>query len=155
MFVMPIARTARSTALRPDVLRAVDRLLHDGLQARGQATEEHRAEASRAPALDIVETATAYLVTADLPGVTREDIQLSVEGRRVQLLAEAKAASAAPDAEAARMLYRERAPARYARSFTLPAAVDQAGAQARFDNGVLTLTLPKQAAAQRVQIRVN
>ena len=52
------------------------------------------------------------------------------------------------------MIYRERTATRYARSFTLPADIDQTASAAKLDNGVLTLTLAKKSAAQ-AQIAVN
>ncbi|MCW7538159.1 Hsp20/alpha crystallin family protein [Aquabacterium sp. A7-Y] len=146
MFVLPMTRT---TAARPDLLRAFDRLLDDGLfSPPAKATR-------RSAVLDIAETATAYVATVDLPGVAREDIKISVEGRRVELQAEARPAPATEGEPAARVLHRERPEARYARSFTLPADVDQSKAQATLEHGVLTLTLPKLAAAQPIKIQVN
>jgi HSP20 family protein len=53
------------------------------------------------------------------------------------------------------VVYRERTATRYARTLTLPAEVDQAGAGAKLEHGVLTLTLPKRGASRAAQISVN
>ncbi len=108
-----------------------------------------------APSLDVAETDTAYTVTMDLPGVDKQHVDIDIEGRRVSVSAKtASETEAAPD-QADRVLYRERAAARYARSFTLPADVDATQADAKLENGVLTLTLPKRAAktASRITVR--
>ena len=114
--------------------------------------------ASRTPAMDVTETDTAYTVVFDVPGATREQLKVSVEGQRVVLSTAAAEREAAParhrsarrDAQPAdRALYRERQPPRYARTVVLPAEVDQAQSQAKFENGVLTLTLAKKVPARR------
>lgn len=129
-----------------------------------------QAGSARTPALDVAESDRAYTVTLDVPGVAKEDLQISVEGRRVTLRtqpAQAAAAAAAPQVSAAdadsaqpaapaeRIVYRERSATRYARSFTLPAEVDQAEAGARLEQGVLTLTLPKRNARVATRITIN
>jgi HSP20 family protein len=88
--------------------------------------------------------------------VTREDVKVSIDGRRVSIVAEARpvepTADAASDAgtDAAkvteRVVVRERAVASFARSFTLQSEIDQSESQAKLDNGVLTLTLTKRSA---------
>jgi HSP20 family protein len=103
-----------------------------------------------------------------VPGVTREDVKVSIDGRRVSIVAEARSAEAAPQpavdaapeagAEAPRsterVILRERALASFARSFTLQSEIDQAASQAKLDNGVLTLTLVKRNASA-TQLAVN
>ncbi len=148
MFVL-----TRPTALvrRPSLARDFDRLF-------GGTPD------TRTPALDVTETDTDYTVLLDVPGVTREQLKVSVEGRRVTVETVAEQATApaateaapAADAKAApRLLYRERSAARYARTVSLPAEVDAASAQARFDNGVLTLTLPKKVPTGARQLTIG
>jgi HSP20 family protein len=153
MFVMPLARPVSRSAA-PHFSRVVARLFDDsfdrffGGAAAGPTV--------RTPALDVNETDAAYSLAFDLPGVSREQLKVSVEGRRVVLeTADAAAATdVKPTADAPRALYRERTAARYARTVVLPAEVDQATSQAKFDNGVLVLTLAKKvpAGATRLQI---
>jgi len=88
-----------------------------------------------------------------MPGVAKDDIKVSVEGRKVSLQAQSQRSDEKKDGE--RVLYRERSAASYARSFTLPVEVDQAESGARLEDGVLTLTLPKRHVRAAAQITVN
>jgi len=157
MFVLPLSRTASRT-VTPHFARAVDRLFDDSFDRYFGGA----ASGTRTPALDVSETDTAYTVAFDVPGVTRAQLKVSVEGRRVSLdtvdepKAEAVVGTAdATTAAAPRVLYRERSAARYARTVSLPAEVDQAASQAKFENGVLTLTLAKKVATGATQLSVD
>ena len=110
------------------------------------------ADATRTPALDIAEDDKAYNVTVDMPGVAKEAVKVRVEGRRVHI--ETATAEAAAPTDGSRVLYRERRAASYARSFSLPVEIDQTQSQARFENGVLTLTLVKRVAENGGQLTV-
>src|SRR5436190_9071049 len=103
--------------------------------------------------VDIAEKNGAYLVTAELPGVKKEDIHLSIDGPQVTLEAEVKREKEANKDE--RVLHSERVYGKVTRSFTLPQEIDEAKAQAKFQDGVLELTLPKKAAPQRKQITIQ
>lgn len=117
-----------------------------------RALRQFDADVARTPALDISEDDKAYSVTVDMPGVTKEAVKVRVEGRRVHI--ETASADAAAPTDGSRVLYRERRAASYARSFSLPVEIDQAQSQARFDNGVLTLTLVKRVAENGGQLNV-
>lgn len=110
-------------------------------------------DSARSPALDVAETDTGYEVTLDVPGVTKQDVKVTIEGRRVSVQAQTERSDDKKDGD--RVVYRERAAARFARSFTLPAELDQDASGAKLDNGVLTLTLAKRAARNGAQITVN
>ena len=103
--------------------------------------------------VDVAEKNGAYKVTAELPGVKKEDIQVSIDGPQVTLAAEVKQEKEASQDE--RVLHAERVFGKLTRSFTLPQEVDEAKAEARFRDGVLELTLPKKAAAQRKQVTIQ
>jgi len=103
--------------------------------------------------VDVAEKNGAYLVTAELPGVRKEDIHVSIDGAQVTLDAEVKREKEANKDE--RVLHTERVFGKVTRSFTLPQEVDEAKAQAKFADGVLELTLPKKAAPQRKQITIQ
>jgi HSP20 family protein len=103
--------------------------------------------------VDVAEKDGAYLVTAELPGVKKEDIQVSIDGAQVTLTAEVKREKEATQDE--RVLHSERVYGKLSRSFTLPQEVDDSKAEAKFRDGVLELTLPKKAAAQRKQISIQ
>jgi HSP20 family protein len=103
--------------------------------------------------VDVAEKNGAYLVTAELPGVRKEDIHVAIDGAQVTIEAEARREKEASKDE--RTLHSERVYGKLARSFTLPQEVDDTKAQARFKDGVLELTLPKKAEAQRRQITIQ
>ena len=114
---------------------------------------EGRGEALPRVKVDVAEINGAYTVNADLPGVRKEDIQVSIDGAEVTLTAEVKREKEASKDE--RVLHSERVYGKVVRSFTLPQEVDEAKAEAKFKDGVLELTLPKKAAAQRKQITIQ
>ena len=107
----------------------------------------------RSPALDVAESDQAYTVKLDLPGVAKDDVKVSIEGRRVQI--EARAGKTAERKEGDRVLVRERAESSFARSFVLPVELDQERSTAKLDNGVLTLELAKRRSASARQIAIN
>lgn len=96
------------------------------------------------PRMDVIDRGDRFELLFDLPGVTKQEIQVSIEGARVSLSAQSKTTREFKDGE--RLLHAERATACYARSVELPAEVTEEGASASFDNGVLRLDLPKRAA---------
>lgn len=152
MFVIPVTRR---TALNPQLTRAVDRFFDETLdRVLGRPADE--AEPRRAPALDITETDTTYLAVVDLPGVAKEDLKVSIEGKRVAIEATVKAAKEQKDEkDSQRVLYRERSEVAYARKFTLPGDVDQAASSAKLEDGVLKLTLVKKTPAGAAQLTIS
>ena len=103
--------------------------------------------------VDVKENADAYTVQAEIPGVPKEDIQVAIEGNVVSLRAEIKQTDSSNRDE--KVLRSERYYGAVSRSFQLATDIDQSQAKARYDNGVLTLTLPKKQAmsgAQRLTI---
>lgn len=159
MFVLPLSRSAHRS-VSPQFSRVIDRLFEESFDHTLRGTTANAP--SRTPALDVSETDTAYTVVFDVPGVAREQIKVSIEGRRVSIetvdlpkAAPVEGATADAPKEAARSLYRERSSARYARTVSLPAEVDQTASQAKFENGVLTLTLAKKVATGATQLNIN
>lgn len=102
--------------------------------------------------VDVKESDSAFTVNAEVPGVAKEDIHVSIDGNVVSLRAEVRQHD--QQSEGAKVLRSERYFGSVARSFQLPADVDSAQAKAKYDNGVLTLTLPKKQGgnAQRLTI---
>ena len=94
--------------------------------------------------IDVAEQESAYLVKAEIPGVTKEDINVSIEGNQVTIGAEAKRQSETKDGE--RVLRSERHTGSFYRGFTLPVEIDEAASNAKYENGVLELTLTKKPA---------
>ena len=124
-----------------------------GFLVRPVAYEGGRSEVLPRVKVDVAEKNGAYKVTAELPGVKKDDISVSIDGSQVTLTAEVKQEKEASQDE--RVLHTERVFGKVTRSFTLPQEVDEAKAEAKFRDGVLELTLPKKAAAQRKQITIQ
>lgn len=99
--------------------------------------------------LDVKESDSLYTVLAELPGVRKEDIHLDIQGRVVTIRAEVRQHDSQEQEE--RLLRSERYYGSVARSFELPMDVTLDGVNARFDNGLLTLSLPKQSNPQSGQ----
>ena len=88
-----------------------------------------------------------------MPGVAKEDVKVSIDGRRVSI--EAQLRKDEEKKEGDRVVYRERSLSSYARSFSVASEVDQAESSAKLENGVLTLTLAKRGAPASTRIAVN
>ncbi len=102
--------------------------------------------------VDVKETEQAYTVQAEVPGVSKEEIHVSLDGNIVTLRAEVKQVDSQTKDE--KVLRSERYFGAVSRSFQLPSDIDQAGAKAKYESGILTLTLPKKRAggSQRLTI---
>jgi len=110
-------------------------------------------DAAVAIKLDVTEKDNAYLVHAEIPGVNREDIQVTIEGSQVTIAAEVKRTVDAKDGNGSdegkrdeRVLRSERYYGAVYRSFVLPVELDEDASAAKYENGVLELTLAKKAA---------
>jgi HSP20 family protein len=113
-------------------------------------------EGSGTPAqfrVDVAENDGAYKVQAEIPGVRKEDINIMIDGEHVAISAEVKKEKDVKNGE--RTLRTERYYGRVYRAFTLEQPVDEATAQAKYENGVLEVTLPKKAvvAAKRITVQ--
>jgi HSP20 family protein len=127
--------------------------LFKGFLVRPVAYENGRGDVLPRVKVEVAEKNGAYLVSAELPGVKKEDIQVSIDGAQVTLTAEVKREKEASQDE--RVLHTERVYGKLSRSFTLPQEIDESKAEAKFKDGVLELTLPKKTAAQRKQISIQ
>jgi len=105
------------------------------------------------PAVNLYETADTYILTAELPGVAPDDIQVSLEGSTVTLQGERKIAY--DDQEETSLHRRERQAGSFRRAFELPAVIDAEKVEAVHRNGVLMLRLPKTPEHQPRQITVQ
>ena len=107
------------------------------------------AERQAAVRMDVSENPTGYVVRAELPGVKKDEIQVSIDGNEVSIRAEIKHESEAREGE--HVIRSERYYGKLARRFQLAQEIDESQAAARFTDGVLELALPKKApAASRV-----
>lgn len=103
--------------------------------------------------MDVKEQENAYLVHAELPGVKKEDIHVTVEGNLVSISAEVKQEKEEKEGE--RVLRSERYFGKVSRSFQLAQDIDDAKAVAKFNEGVLELTLPKRAASTSKKLAID
>ena len=103
-----------------------------------RVTGQPQAQAIR---VDVKETAQGYVVLAELPGVAKEDIQVTIEGNQVTIGAEVKRESEKKDGE--RVIHTERYRGQMYRSFTLPSELDETASEAKYEGGVLELKLAK------------
>jgi HSP20 family protein len=129
---------------------AVDQLFRGFLVRPVTAEADETAVKFRA---DIAENDKAYTVRAELPGVKKEDIQVSIDGDQVSISAEAKRESEVKDGE--RLLRTERYTGKFYRAFALGTAIEEDAVSARYVDGVLELTLPKKAAAAVKRITIQ
>jgi HSP20 family protein len=134
---------------RYDPFREMDEMMR-GLVFRPVRVPEPRIQQIK---VDATEDDKAYRITAEIPGVRKEDIKVSVVDNEVTISAEVKSQSEKKEGE--RVVHSERYYGAVSRSFTLPQAVDEEGAQAKYENGVLTLTLPKRNNARFRKIIVT
>lgn len=102
--------------------------------------------------LDVTEDDKAYIVKAEIPGVQKSDIKVSVDGNQVSISAEVKKEK--EEKEGKKVIRSERYYGSVSRSFTLAQDVDQGAAQAKYTDGVLELTLPKKPGGSAKQITV-
>jgi HSP20 family protein len=123
---------------------------------RGFLVRPLSVEASRQVQIkvDVSEDDKAYKVLAELPGVSKDEIQVSIEDNEVAISAEVKREKETK--ENGKTLRSERYYGKVYRAFSLAQDVDEAGAKASYTNGVLELTLPKKAAtsARRLTIQI-
>lgn len=103
--------------------------------------------------IDVSENDKAYTVKAEIPGVKKEDIHVSVEGNRVSISAEVKKET--EEKEGKKLIRSERYYGKVYRGFSLDQDVDQGMAQAKYTDGVLEVTLPKKAGSAAKKIAVS
>jgi HSP20 family protein len=103
--------------------------------------------------VDVSENEKAYTLRAEVPGVKKEDINVTIDGDTVAISAEVKQEKDVKNGD--RVLRSERYYGKLYRAFTLGQAVEEAGTHAKYAEGVLELTLPKKAAAQAKRISIQ
>jgi len=103
--------------------------------------------------VDVKESDKSFAVHAEIPGVTKDDIQIDLNGDQVSIRAEVKREKESREGE--KLLHSERYYGMVSRSFTLPTDIDEKGATASYKNGVLELVLPKKTSAQARRLEVH
>ncbi len=127
--------------------------LFDQTLARTRGEEEEGiATSTWMPSVDIYETADRVVLKAELPGLTREDIDINVRNNTLTLRGERKFEKEVKEENYLRI---ERAYGSFQRSFTLPATIQQDKIKAVFKDGVLEVSLPKAEEARPKQIKID
>ena len=107
---------------------------------------------TKLPAVDVIDRPDHILVRAEVPGVKKEDLDVSVSDNLVTIRASTKYEEEKEEGEYYRC---EMSHGEFSRSVSLPAAVDSAEARASFKDGILELTLPKTAPSKRRAVKVE
>jgi HSP20 family protein len=116
----------------------------DGTQAQAQVAQFR---------VDVSETENAYTIRAEIPGVKKDEINISIDTDQVAISAEVKNEKEVKDGE--RTLRSERYYGKVQRAFQLGQPIDENGASAKYVDGILELTLPKKAAASAKRISIQ
>ncbi|WP_321917312.1 MULTISPECIES: Hsp20/alpha crystallin family protein [unclassified Paraburkholderia] len=103
--------------------------------------------------LDVTESEKAYTVKAEMPGVDKKDIDVKIDGNVVSI--HAKVERTTEQKEGERVIRRERYSGAFARTFSLASDIDESSANAQYQDGVLSLTLPKKAPAEQKRLQIQ
>ena len=102
------------------------------------------------PNVNIFETPEGYVLEAEMPGVAKDGVEISVEGTEITLTGHRR-----PETAAGETLFRERTVADYRRVFELDPAIDTTKVSAKMEQGILTVTLPKSERVKPRKITVS
>jgi HSP20 family protein len=130
----------------------IDRLFEGFFPTRTGNGNEALESAVWAPRTDLSETEDAYFIHLDLPGLNKKDVEINFHDGTLSISGERRAEETEKDRKFVRV---ERSYGRFYRAFTLPQTVKTDGIQANFDNGVLTIRVPKveEAKPRRIDIK--
>lgn len=103
--------------------------------------------------IDVTENDKGYVVKAEVPGVKKDDIHVTIEGNQVSISAEVKRESEQKEGD--RLLHTERYYGSVYRSFTLPTELDESSSEAKYDGGVLELKLAKKPATAGKRLSIQ
>lgn len=132
--------------------REIDRLF-DGFFPTSRSSEESaNAAASWAPRTDLVETPDAYRIEVDVPGIERDNLHINYNDNRLTISGERNAQSRTDEENVVRV---ERSFGHFFRSFTLPNTINVDGIDASYENGVLTVNVPKAEESKPRRIEVK
>ena len=115
--------------------------------ARGNGTSQPQIR------MDVRENENSYIVHAEIPGVSKEDIHVTIDGSQVSLSAESRRETETKEGE--RTLRSERYFGKVSRTFVLENEIDEAQSEARYQDGVLELVLPKKAQNSAKKLTIN
>ena len=118
--------------------------------AAGQAWQDDGITQAR---LNVTENEQAFDVEVEMPGVKKEDVKVTVEQQRITIEGEARRED--EQREGDNVVYAERSTRKFVRSFMLPSEIDDSNAQARLENGILKMTLPKKQGSTATRLTIQ
>jgi len=127
----------------------MNRLFEDAVTARGE--EKDMISSTWAPSVDIYETENALVLTAEVPGVDEDNIEIKIEDNTLSLKGERKFEKETKEENYHRI---ERSYGSFFRSFTIPRQVDQEKIKAEHDYGVLRITMPKKPESKPKKVKI-
>ena len=141
--------TEEASSLSQRMERLFDEMVGSGLW---RSSQERPLRGSWVPAVNILEKQDAMVITADLPGLKAEDVEVTVEQGTLSIRGERKL----EEKQEGETLHRvERVYGLFERTFTLPNTVDPTKIEARFKNGEMTLTLPKREESKPRSVKIK
>ncbi len=111
---------------------------------------------SRIPAVDVEETADAYVIKAEMPGFKEDDVKITVD-KHVLHISGSVDETEKENKDGRKYLIKERRHESFERSFSLPDGLDESAISAGFENGILTVTLPKtpEEKPRKIEVKIN
>jgi len=147
---MSLVKTAPLATVKQDMDRVFERLFGGALWP--ELPKARAFEAMWEPALDFAEAEKEYVVRLEAPGMNRDDLDVTIDGT---LLTLAGRREVHEEKKGEDFLWQERQMGRFMRTLRLPAPVKEAEIAATYENGILTVRLPKQAVPARNKITVK
>ncbi len=142
-----LIRFSPTTEVR-SLQREIDRMF-DSLLPRGNGDAD---QAVWAPRVDLAETDQSYLIQLDVPGMSKEELEVNFQDGSLSICGERKQSQ---KEEAANLVRVERRFGRFYRSFDLPKTVDSTKIEATYENGVLTIEVPKAEESKPRTVKIK
>lgn len=146
-----LTRWNRPTRNLSSLQREVNDLFEDFFPTRDSDEGEHRS-AVWSPRVDISETEDSHVISMDLPGLTKDDVEITLENNVLKVSGEREMSREEKEGDYSRI---ERSYGRFFRSFNLGQGVDPAEIEATHENGVLTIRLPKTEREKTKKIEIT
>ena len=110
---------------------------------------------ARVPAVDVEETPDSYLIKAEMPGFSEKDVKITVDKHVLHITGTVDEKEDEKDGK--KYLIRERRHESFERSFSLPDGLDESAISAKFENGILSVTLPKtpEEKPRQIEVKIN
>ncbi len=127
----------------------VDRFLNDTVRLFDDNVSERM---GWRPSVDMEEDKESFIITAELPGIKKDDIKITIADNKVMISGEI---SEEKDIQEKNYFLKERSRGKFSRGFTLPTSIDSTKVEATYKEGILTLTLPKAEEARPREITIK